>query len=355
VISRFSRLSRVWILLLTLFVGVSGGGLTAAQSDGTGGATPGASPAAGGGGGLQTATEWLLTQQGEDGAFVGFSGEADAGTTVDALFALVAANQSGIDTGDAIDQAVAYLGSGDIALVYTQTGVGQAAKLSLVLSTLGLDPHDFANVDPLSILGFGQNPDTGLFGLGVYDHALSMLALTAAGEEIPANAITALQDTQAENGGWAFDGTADDAAADSNTTSMVIQALAASGLPDEGMIESGLEYLSQTLREGAGAAYNSDPASAADSNSTALVAQAVIATGDDPSSADWQDLLAALVAFQNADGSFGYQLEVPDPNLLATVQAIPALAALTFPIAPNVPGSATPVGVISPWTWHVAA
>jgi hypothetical protein len=297
----------------------------------------------------------LLTQQREDGSFPGFSGEADAGTTVDAIFGLVAAQQSGIDTGDAIDRAVEYLGSGDIALVYTQTGVGQAAKLSLALHALGLDPHDFANVDPLSILSFGQNAETGLYGLGVYDHALSILALVATGEEVPENAITALKDTQAANGGWAFDGSTDDAAADSNTTSIAIQALAASGLPDEGMIESGLKYLALTLREGTGAAYNADPASAADSNSTALVIQAVIATGGDPASADWQDLLSALLTFQNPDGSFGYQLEVSDPNLLSTVQALPALAALAFPIAPIEPGNATPVGVTSPWTLQQAA
>jgi hypothetical protein len=342
------------VLLLALIAGIAGGNIVAAQSDGTSGATPEVSPTSGGGG-FQAATDWLLTQQREDGSFPGFSGEADAGTTVDAIFGLVAAQQSGIDTGDAIDRAVEYLGSGDIALVYTQTGVGQAAKLSLALHALGLDPHDFANVDPLSILSFGQNAETGLYGLGVYDHALSILALVATGEEVPENAITALKDTQAANGGWAFDGSTDDAAADSNTTSIAIQALAASGLPDEGMIESGLKYLALTLREGTGAAYNADPASAADSNSTALVIQAVIATGGDPASADWQDLLSALLTFQNPDGSFGYQLEVSDPNLLSTVQALPALAALAFPIAPIEPGNATPVGVTSPWTLQQAA
>jgi hypothetical protein len=142
---------------------------------------------------------------------------------------------------------------------------------------------------------------------------------------------------------------------DSNTTAVVIQAIAATGQPDLGLTESGLAYLEQTLRDGEGAAYNIDPGSLADSNSTALVAQAVLATGGDPSAPEWQDLISALLAFQNADGSFGYQATVSDPNLLSTAQAVPALAGLAFPL-PTVEGSdATPVGSTSPMPWPQAA
>ncbi|MGC4107745.1 MAG: prenyltransferase/squalene oxidase repeat-containing protein [Thermomicrobiales bacterium] len=101
-------------------------------------ASPAASPVAGGG--LAAAVQWLISQQNDDGSFMGFSGEPDAGTTVDALTALAAAKESGIDVGDSIDQAIAYLGSGDVALVYAQTGVGQAAKLALGLVAAGVDP-----------------------------------------------------------------------------------------------------------------------------------------------------------------------------------------------------------------------
>src|SRR5690606_20602575 len=74
--------------------------------------TPVASPPGAGGGGLATATSWLLDQQLENGAFAGFSGEEDAGTTVDAINALVAASNAGIDTTEAVDNAIAWLGSG---------------------------------------------------------------------------------------------------------------------------------------------------------------------------------------------------------------------------------------------------
>lgn len=346
------NVSRVWMLILALVAGIVMRDGVAAQSDGTEGATPEGSPVTAGG--FEAATNWLISRQGEDGGFAGLSGESDAGATVDAIFGLVAAQQLGIDTSDAGAATVEFLESSDVALVYTQTGAGQAAKLVLALNSLGMNPHNIANVDPLAILTFGQNPDTGVFGLGVYDHALAVLALTASGEEVPENAIPALQNLQAENGGWAFDGSTDETSVDSNTTSIVIQALAAAGMPDEGMIEAGLEYLQSTLRDGQGAAYNSDPASLADSNSTALVAQAVIATGADPAADDWQDLIAALLGFQNADGSLGYQEGMMEPNLLSTAQALPALAYLAFPIASMEDANATPVGMV-PWSWRSTA
>ena len=66
--------------------------------DGTPAATP-AETLSAQGGDLEAATTWLIDQQLEDGAFPGFSGEADAGTTVDAVIALVAAQSRGVDVG----------------------------------------------------------------------------------------------------------------------------------------------------------------------------------------------------------------------------------------------------------------
>ena len=37
---------------------------------------------------VESAVQWLLTQQANDGGFIGFSGESDAGATVDAVLAL---------------------------------------------------------------------------------------------------------------------------------------------------------------------------------------------------------------------------------------------------------------------------
>ncbi|MEJ7839455.1 MAG: prenyltransferase/squalene oxidase repeat-containing protein [Thermomicrobiales bacterium] len=343
------RDARIWAFILALVFGIVAGSPVSAQSD----ATPAASPQAVGG--VESAVSWLLNQQTEGGGFPGFSGEPDPGTTIDAIFALVAAESYGIDTATSIQDANAYLESDDIALDYAETGVGQAAKLLLALNTLGLEPTNLATGALVDIVLAGQDESTGVYGFGPFDHALAMLALSASGETIPDSAITALESTQAANGGWGFEGGTDDAAADSNTTSMVIQALAASGQPDNGMTESGLAYLETVVSEEGGAAYNDDPASLVDSNSTALVAQAVIATGGDPTSDDWGDLITSLLGFQNADGSLFFQDSAPDPNLFSTVQAVPALVGVALPI-PAVSGDlSTPVGLVPFDSWNLAA
>lgn len=318
-------------LVLTLAIAfLPGSQATAAQAtaEAASNASPVASPMASPvpGGGIAAATQWLISQQGADGSFNGFSGKADAGTTVDALLALVAAKQSGIDVGDAIDKAIAFLKSADIALVYTQTGVGQAAKLTIALVAAGVSPTDFAGVTPIAIVQHGMNADTGIYGGGFYDHALAIMALKVTGNEVPDSALNAIQQGQAANGGWAFDGTTDDANVDGNTTSMVLQALAAMGEEKGDLATRGVAYLKTTVTAG-GASYNTAEGALPDANSTALAIQGLIAVGEDAS-----QLNASLAAFQNADGSFFYQESMPDPNLLATVQAIPALAGAIFPI-----------------------
>lgn len=301
-------------------------GMRGAVAQATPEASPAASPVAGGG--VAAAVQWLIGQQNDDGSFVGFSGTPDAGTTVDALTALAAAKESGVDVGDAIDMGMSYLETGDTALVYTQTGVGQAAKLALLLVAVGIAPADFAHVTPILIVQHGRNAETGIYGGGFFDHALAILALTATGSEVPDSALDALQQGQAANGGWAFDGTTDDANVDSNTTALVLQALAAMGEQESDLATRGAAYLQATVTEG-GASYNAAEGSLPDANSTALAIQGLLAVGKDVTT-----LNAALATFQNPDGSFFYQAGMEDPNLLATVQAIPAQAGVILPIVP---------------------
>jgi len=298
-------------------------------------ATPSASPVAAGEGGLDAATSWLMDQQLENGAFAGYSGDEDAGTTVDAILALVAAGNAGIDTADAVDNAIAWLGSGDVALVYEQTGVGQAAKLVLALVAAGENPADIAGSNPISIVETGQDAETGIYGESLYNHTYALLALAATGNDIPASALDILTSTQAENGGWAFDGATDPAMADSNTTAMVVQALVASGHADHETMAPALDFLASTVSE-TGAAYA--PGAEADANSTALVLQAMIATGGETSG-----LESALASFQLASGAYFYQAADTSENLFSTVQAIPAVAGAALPVMSST--DATPVAL----------
>jgi hypothetical protein len=310
-------------------------------------ATPAASPATENAT-LTRAVDWLLTQQGDDGGFVGLSGKADASTTSDGLIALAAAKHALPGDAAKIDAAIAkgvkFLGTGDTALVFTQTGPGQAAKFTLALIAAGQNPRDLARVDPLVIVEHGQHKESGIYGTGLFDHALCLLALTAAGDgdKIPASAIDALASTQAENGGWAYDGGTDPTKVDGNTTALVIQALVATGHKDSDLVRKGMSYLASTEAKSGAYAFNDQSGSAPDANSTAFALQALIATG-----ANSSDALKALSAFQNDSGALRYNDEQKDDNLLSTIQAIPALAGQAFPITPARTSAVTPLSGVA--------
>ena len=318
------HLARLLLFLAAILVLLgSTSGAAALAQDGTTGATP--PPAFD----LQPAVEWLISQQEDDGSFIGAEGTSEAGITADAIVALAAARQAGADTGTSIDDAVGYLESGEVAMIYIQNGVGPAAKFLLGLAAAGENVDDFAGVSPLAIVENSQDQDTGLYGDSIYVHALSLLALDAAEVEVPASAVDALADAQAESGGWGFEGLANPDAADSNTTSLVIQALDAIEGDDPQLVTDGFAYLATTIDDEGAARFDNTPDSLPDANSTALVAQALIAVDAD---ADAQ--LAALTQFQNETGAFFFNSDTPDDDILATVQAIPALAGTALPFVP---------------------
>jgi prenyltransferase beta subunit len=299
-------------------------------------ATPAATPSFGTG--LQGAVDWLLSQEAADGGFVGFSGTSDPGATTDAVIALGAAKINGIDVD--LSKAVDYLEQN--GLVYAQAGTGQAAKLALAMFAAGESPLDVGGVDPIALVVRGQRDDTKLYGTGVYDHALSIMALTAAGETVPQSAYDALKKTQIKDGSWAFDGQKVAGAGDTNPTAVVVQTLVVAGKAQDPMIGKALEYLKTAQAERGGFAYQPAAQLVPDANSTALVVQALIAAGQDPASAEWKNAAGALAAFQNPSGAFYYQEQQPDDNLFATLQAIPAIAGQALPVIAESSENATP-------------
>jgi hypothetical protein len=282
---------------------------------------------------IDSAVQWLLSQQNDDGGFMGFSGESDAGATVDAVLALASARQAGIDVD--LESAMNYL-EGE-ALVYAQFGPGAAAKLSMALVAAGMDPHDIDNVDPMSIVVVAAG--MGIIGLGPYDHALGLQALVATGEPVPDSAIQVARDSQIEDGSWSFDGTTTPGAGDTNTTAQMLMGLIAAGVHDE-MVDRAIAYLAGSANADGGYPYQ--PGAESDANSTSLVLQAFIAAGD-PDLADAQQrALDALLGMQNESGAFFYMSSVPDDNQFATVQAIPAVVGVPFPLPVTMPVLATP-------------
>lgn len=314
--------ARLALLLAFAFSLVSSPAFARAQATPEGQASPVAGQAAA----IESAVTWLQAQQAADGGWVGFTGTSDPGVTIDAVLALISASYRGVAVD--LTAATEYLTANGGA--YAESGTGAAAKATLVAVALGIDPRDFAGEDQIEELHDGFANATDLYGLGLYDHALVILAMAAAGEAIPEDAIVEIGERQLEDGSWAFDGTEIVGNGDTNTTAIVIQALVAAGATEGDLIMHALEYLSESALP-QGFPFQRVAGAMADANSTALVVQALIAAGEDPASQEWQNVAGALLAFQNESGSFSYLLDPRDDNLFATVQALPAIAGLALP------------------------
>jgi hypothetical protein len=300
---------------------------------------------------VEAASAWLREQQDPSGGFLGFSGEPDPGTTTDAVLALYAAQRRDPAAAASLDAAVSYLERAETGAAYAETGPGQAAKLTLAAVTGGRNPSDFAGLDLVAAMttplatpvpnGLGD-----IYGDDLYDHALVLIALAAVGEAIPDAALEPLRTAQSEDGGWAFDGSTAPGAADSNTTALVIQALVAAGHGEDPMVDRALAFLSTLRAPEGGFAYGPADPLVADANSTALVLQALIAAGEDPASPEWGDAPLALARFQTPSGGLRYMAADEEPNLLATVQAIPAMEELSLPVTRACAGGAAAEGCV---------
>jgi squalene cyclase len=286
---------------------------------------------------LARSVDWLNSQQQADGGWIGFSGVSDVGATIDAVIAIAAARNAGVETD--LASATAFLETN--GKTYAEAGAGQAAKLVLVAVALGQDPTSFAGLDSVELMQDGFNSSTDMYGTGMYDTALVSLALGAIGNDPPDIVLNAMRDKQIADGSWAFDGTTTAGNGDTNTTAVIIQALVATKHTEGDLILHGIEYL-QRSQLPQGFAFQPGPGAQPDANSTALVVQALIAAGEDPTAQEWQNVAGSLLAFQNENGSFSYQLEQRDDNLFATVQAIPAIAGQALPVMST---AATPVAL----------
>lgn len=323
-------------IALTMVLTLLGGSVSSALAHDATPDTGIASPAALGDLRLEDAVNALIAAQGEDGGFLGFSGESDPGTTIDAIFALAAAEEAGLDTGDSIERAIAYLEP--VAVEYAAIGLGQQAKLVLAIDAAQRDATDFAGTDFWEVFETTEF-ETGIIGQGFFDHSLATLAAVAVESESDIIFATVLVNWQLPDGSWGFESNAVEGEGDVNTTALAVQALVAAGLGDDPAVDAALDYLAAARATDGG--YGYAPAATpeeneSDANSTALVIQALLAVGMDPSEEPMASDIAALATFQNESGSFRYNDDMPDDNLFSLVQAILAAAGAPDPVFDDV-------------------
>jgi prenyltransferase beta subunit len=288
---------------------------------------------------VDAALDYLKTQQNADGGFgSGFTPDSAVASTADALLAIVAAggDVSAFDQGG--NTLLTYLA----ANASSAASAGDLAKLIMAVIAAGENPREFGGIDSVAKLEamvavdgtIGGDMDT------FFNHILGVLALASAKRPIPAAAVDNIKAAQQDVGSWAWDGTAE-TPGDTNTTAFAVQALVAAGeSADSEAVTQALAYYKGIQNDDGGWPYQnpSDFGTATDANSTAVTIQAIIAavqepTGEEWTTADGNTPVAALEALQNDSGAFAWQAAIPDDNLLATVQALPALAGKVFPLA----------------------
>jgi Squalene-hopene cyclase C-terminal domain len=250
-------------------------------------------------------------------------------------------------------------------LVDGADGPGKLAVLILDAHALGVDPTTFGGTDLVSRLLATQRTsgtDLGLFGVqaptydGAYRQGLALAALAAVGVTGTApvhSAETWLTGQQCPDGGWtsyitvsnpcngspaSFEGP------DTNSTALAIVGLEAQGVLSNSAATAALGFIvgAQDADAGWGFFPNAPPGApgSTDPDSTALVIQAILALGKAPDEAPFlvggSNPYATLLGFQLASGSgrgaFTFP-GTPGPDTLATYQAVPAVAGVTFPFA----------------------
>jgi prenyltransferase beta subunit len=307
----------------------------------------------------QAALDYLQTQQNADGGFgSGFSPESTAASTADAVYAIVAAGGDPASFDQDGNTPLSYLADQAAAV----DNAGDLAKVILAVVASGENPRAFGGVDSVARLE-GMAGSDGLLMTAndtFFSHILAVLALASVERPLPKGAVAALQDAQQESGAWAWDGSAG-TDADTNTTAFAVQALVAAGEPaDSEAVSKALDYYRAIQNADGGWPYQSPSSfgTDTDANSTAVTIQALIAAGQDPASwttGDGGDPVSTLEAFQNESGAFAWQAAMPDDNLLATVQALPALAGKAFPLATMQVGEAAAAPVVVPETGGAVA
>lgn len=265
----------------------------------------------------------------------GFSG-ASPGANMDAIYALRAAG---------FDPAKDVTAEGKSPVTYLEatapslTMPADAAKAALAATALGINPASVSGTNLVAAISAGFDAAKGTYAADDFSQSIAMLGLACTGNSVPASAVAELKSTQLADGGWGFGGSADP-----DTTAIATQALLASGVTatDTAVTKAIAWFKANQLPDGG---WGFAPAS--NVNSTAYVVQSLIAAGQSLDIPQYIQQGASpdtyLLSQQNADGSFnGYD------TLIATVQAVPALAGRTYcnaattPITQTAPGGPLP-------------
>ncbi|MBN1399188.1 MAG: terpene cyclase/mutase family protein [Anaerolineae bacterium] len=230
------------------------------------------------------------------------------------------------------------------------TSIGQVGRLAAALAMAGENPYRAGTENLIARIWEAYDPATGAFDAAgmTSNQCLAIWGLVSVGEVVPPEALTWLRAQQHEDGGWAWGVglPGSEPRSDANSTAMVIETLIASGVAsDDPAIQDAVAYLASLQANDGGFVYDPVYGSDSDADSTALTLQALWAVGIEPSWGwGWARTLTAteqismtvnkpfdrLLDLQLGNGAFEWQPGFGE-NPYSTMEAIPALARVTFP------------------------
>ena len=286
---------------------------------------------------------YLTTQQRPNGSIPAFS---PIGSTADAVLAFVASDTESPSRKAAIGYLRAQVEKGNV------NTVSLVAKVVQAVAAAGKDPRSFGGQDLVRWLRSRIKDSGKIGGATVFDQALAILALEAGGTMPRRSTTDWLLAAQCPVGGWSFDnpyrptkddescwnGSADDFfTADTNTTSYAVMALEHAGR--DSYTDDPIAFF-QSARDAVYEGWEYSPGFGTDANSTALVIQAYAAAELGVPSGGLNALRALQPDVVLGAWAYNYVGDEPsDPDVGATIGAVPAILQVPLPIVRAAPTS----------------
>jgi hypothetical protein len=220
-----------------------------------------------------------------------------------------------------------------VGRAYSRADAGAAGKLAVAVAAANAC-LPAGSVTPSSHYSL----TLGAYSSATGSNAWALLGAIAISETVPSAAVDSVREQQLASGAWEW---SPGFGEDTNSTALAIQALIAAGVPVSATeVVSGLAWLDAVQSADGGFPYAPGAEAVSDVNSTSYVLQALAAAGEDPTAARWTasggHVLGYLATLQLADGSVEW-MPGSGPNQLATQQAIPALLGQPHPVQVRVP------------------
>lgn len=260
---------------------------------------------------VERAVGFLLANQNADGGF-GEPGES-SDPTLSAWVAL-ALDAAGLDAASLRRGGVS-LGA---YLVRQRPELTTDIELQLLArAALGLAPGTLVTALREQIRPSGR------IGPRLNSTIWGILALRAAGEQVPKSSVRYVRRNQDRSGGFSF---AAKGPPDTNDTAAAVQALRAAGLAPKGKsIRRAFRYLANARKRSGG--YPLIAGRAADAQSTGWALQAYAAAGRSAPAKTRR----FLVRLQQPNGSLRYRKKLELTPVWVTAQALPGLLGVSFP------------------------